>query len=141
MVDENTAVGQRDPFFVDPTLVERGLRGHATTQNALAAYLEEHGIQPLSPAPDEPNFDIAWVHESVTWVAEIKSITVSNEEKQLRLGLGQLLRYRHLLRSRGRIQAVLVVERQPKDTSWINLCEELEIFLTWPDNWQKKLQL
>ncbi len=137
--DENTAVGQRDPFSVDPALVERGLRSHATTQNALATYLEMHGLQPRSPSPDEPNFDLGWVLGSETCVAEVKSLTEANEEKQLRLGLGQLLRYRHLLRSKGIVCAVLVVERQPKDTSWINLCEELNVLLTWPSHWQQNL--
>ena len=116
-------VGQRDPFSVDPTLVERALRSHATTQNALATFLVSHGLQPLSPSPHEPNFDLAWVHDSITWVAEIKSLSESNEEKQLRLGLGQLLRYRQILRVRGNIQAILVVERQPVDKDWALLSE------------------
>ncbi len=137
--DESTSVGQRDPFSVDPTLVERALRSHATTQNALASYLIARGLQPRSPAPNEPNFDLAWMQNREIWVAEIKSITDANEEKQLRLGLGQLLRYRQLLSSKGAVRAVLVVERQPLDASWESLCEELKILLIWPDNWDKKL--
>lgn len=137
--DENTTVGQRDPFSVDPTLVERALRSHAATQNALATYLKEHGVQPRSPASNEPNFDLAWIYDTTTWVAEIKSLTEANEEKQLRLGLGQLLRYRQLLGPKGNVRAVLVTERRPTDSSWENLCKELDILITWPDNWQQKL--
>jgi hypothetical protein len=66
-------------------------------------------------------------------VAEVKSITTANEEKQLRLGLGQVLRYRHLLSYGGRrVVACLVAERQPTDASWTALCTELGITLMWP---------
>ena len=59
--DEEAAVGQRDPFSVDPALVERGIRGHAITQNLLAQFLESCGMVPRSPKADEPNFDLAWL--------------------------------------------------------------------------------
>jgi hypothetical protein len=137
--DEETAVGQRDPFSVDPALVERGLRGHAATQNALAKYLRERGLNPRSPRPDEPNFDLAWVNQKVSWIAEVKSLTKANEEKQLRLGLGQLLRYRQVLSSKGPVRAVLVAERQPTDETWEALCRELNVMLLWPGNWNEKL--
>jgi hypothetical protein len=139
IADEATSVGQRDPFAVDPALVERALRSHASTQNALATYLRDRGLAPRSPAANEPNFDLAWVWNSKIWVAEIKSLTEANEEKQLRLGLGQLLRYRQILGARGSVHAALVVERQPRDTSWVTLCEELGIVLVWPGNWHEKL--
>ena len=50
-------------------------------------------------------------------MAEIKSITADNEEEQLRLGLGQVLRYRQRLLALGHecVVAVLVPERQPHD--------------------------
>ncbi len=38
--------GSRDPFSVDPALVERGLRGHTDTQNELASVLSNTGIEP-----------------------------------------------------------------------------------------------
>jgi hypothetical protein len=133
--DEETSVGERDPFSVDPALVERGLRSHASTQNALASYLISKGVVPRSPKSDEPNFDLGWNRQGIIWVAEVKSLTKTNEEKQLRLGLGQLLRYRQILRGRGPVQAVLVTERQPTDQTWINLCQDLEIILVHPGNW------
>lgn len=89
---------ERQPFTVDPALVERGLQGHADTQNALAQVLRQAGINPRSRRPDEPNFDLAWQANGTIFVAEVKSITDDNEEEQLRLGLGQVLRYRHRLR-------------------------------------------
>ena len=95
--DEDAAVGQRDPFEVDPSLVERALRGHAATQNALAAHVRGRGSDPLSPAPADPNYDLAWRDAGTVYVAEVKSRTDQNEERQLRLGLGQVLRYRDIL--------------------------------------------
>ena len=43
--------GARQPFSVDPALVERDLRGHAGTQNDLAAVLQAAGIEPRSRLP------------------------------------------------------------------------------------------
>jgi hypothetical protein len=123
--------GSREPFSVDPALVERGLRGHAGTQNELATVLRNAGIEPRSSQPTEPNFDLAWQHNGIIYVAEVKSITDANEEEQLRLGLGQVLRYRQrltALRSEG-VVAVLVPERDPRDPSWRALCHELGVVL------------
>jgi hypothetical protein len=122
---------ERQPFIVDPALVERGLKGHADTQNELAQALRQAGIQPRSRLPHEPNFDLAWKARGTVFVAEIKSITDDNEEEQLRLGLGQVLRYRQRLRKLGheRVVAVLVPERSPRDLSWSDLCHELGVVL------------
>jgi hypothetical protein len=121
----------REPFTVDPALVERGLKGHADTQNELAQVLREAGIEPRSRLPGEPNFDLAWQADGTVFVAEIKSITDGNEEEQLRLGLGQALRYRHHLAKLGhqRVVAVLVPERTPRDSSWNDLCSGLGVML------------
>ena len=66
-------------------------------------------------------------------MAEVKSTTEANEERQLRLGLGQVLRYRNLLTERSQTaKAVLVVERPPRDFSWRSLCEDLGVLLVAP---------
>ncbi len=131
--NEELAVSERDPFTVDPALVERANRGHAATQNVLAAYLASRGVEPRSPASDEPNYDLAWTVGEVVYVAEVKSLTNANEEKQLRLGLGQLLRYRQLLGKRhALVRAILMAEREPQDTSWAALCHDLGVKLVWP---------
>jgi len=64
--------------------------------------------------------------ERTVFVAEVKSIDAGNEEEPLRLGLGQVLRYRQRLPALGheRVVAVLVPERQPHDPSWHELCQE-----------------
>lgn len=135
--DENVGVAQRDPFSMDPVAVDRANRAHAATQNALAAFLGTLGIEPRSPAPDDPDADLLWERDGTVFVAEVKSITDSNEEKQLRLALGQVLRYRQLLAVAGhRAIAVLVAERAPAE-SWQALCEELGVVLAWPGDFAR----
>lgn len=131
--DEQAAVAQTDPFSVDPAIRERGLRGHATTQNALASYVSTAGLDPRSPKAGEPNFDLAWEDGQIVFVAEVKSMSFSNEEKQMRLGLGQILRYRQVLSRLGRpVIGVLAVEREPTDPGWKVLCNEVGVVLVWP---------
>lgn len=66
-------------------------------------------------------------------MAEVKSITDKDEVTQLRLGLGQLLHYRHVLqRLIEQVSAVLVLERAPTDDTWAQLCEVLGVELTYP---------
>jgi hypothetical protein len=133
--DETISVAERDPFEVDPQVVERGTRSHATIQNALAAFLVTRGLEPRSPCGEEPEYDLAWSDGTTTFVSEVKSTTNANEEKQLRHGLGQVLRYRHVMqRQHGVVVAVLAIERAPVDESWIHLCQSLGVLLVWPDH-------
>src|SRR5204863_1911105 len=76
-------IARRDPFEVDPDVIDRGNRAHVTTMDALGTFLKQKQIEPLCADPDEPSFDLAWEHGGVLNVAEIKSITAANEEKQL----------------------------------------------------------
>jgi hypothetical protein len=138
--DEEAASAERDPFAIDPALVERGIRGHAITQNALASYLRSLGLEPLSPRMEDPNFDIAWRNGERVFVAEIKSLTNANEEKQLRLGLGQVLRYAQQMRRLGSVSPVLLVERRPSDESWSLLCREIGVILVRPDIFERLRQ-
>lgn len=132
--DEFATVVGPDPFATDPDIVERGTRSHARLQNGLAAQLTASGLVPLSPAAGDPPFDLAWRDEGELHVAEVKSTTAANEEHQLRLGLGQLLRYRHALSAVGEtVHATLYVERQPQDPQWRELCESLDVTLRWPE--------
>lgn len=130
---------QREPFTVDPAIVDRGNQGHASTQDALATFLRAIGVEPRGPdTPREPDFDVGWMHGEITYVAEVKSITSANEEHQLRLGLGQVLRYRHMLAAEGRaVNAVLVPEREPSDRSWIDLCRAVGVTLAWPTQFEE----
>jgi len=134
--DEDTAVAPSTPGTADPATVERGIRGHSQTQNALALAVRRRGLDPRSPTRGEPNFDLAWTSGSRLWVAEVKSITDNNEERQLRMGLGQILRYRHDLRKGGRIvSAVLVTEREPSDPTWSEVARAVDVVLVSPSTW------
>lgn len=123
----------RDPHSVDPNLVDRALRGHRRTQNLLHDILVEAGFQPRSPGPGEPEFDIAWQDGDLICVAEVKSMSATNQEKQLRLAIGQVLRYSYLLSAGHRsVRSFIAVEREPRDPSWLALTAELGITLMWP---------
>lgn len=140
VANTQAVVGERDPFEVDPHIVERGNRGHAITQNALADFLRSNGMVPRSPATDEPDYDLGWSAAGTTLVSEVKSITDANEEKQLRLGLGQVLRYRQVLSKRyAVVVAVLAAEREPRDPAWLELCTALEVILVWPGSFDSVL--
>jgi hypothetical protein len=131
--------GSRDPFSVDPALVERGLRGHTDTQNELASVLSNAGIEPRRGLPPGPVFDLAWQKNGTVFVAEVKSTTAGNEENQLRVGLGQVLRYRQHLSALGhdRVVAVLVPERPPHDPSWRVLCQDLGVVLLCRNDFER----
>jgi hypothetical protein len=133
--DEHVEIALHAPehMGLDSDLGGRGLRAHAITQNMLAQAVERAGHAPRRPRPDEPQYDLAWQAGATTWVAEVKSLTPQNEERQLRLALGQVVRYRQLLAPDGQdVRAVIGVEREPSDSSWRQLCADEGIVLLWP---------
>jgi hypothetical protein len=136
------ATGARNPFEVDPREVDRGLIGHAKTQNALATLIREHGLIPLSPGPGDPGFDLAWTDGPVCHVVEVKSLTRSDQDRQLRLCLGQLLDYQHVLEKSGRSTgAVLAVELAPTDPRWSALCARHSVALVWPGTFDRLFEM
>jgi hypothetical protein len=141
--DENPPEGEREaPPSKDPDSIGRGLAAHNRTQNTIAGILRGFGIEPLSPAHDEPEFDIAWKTMEMFYVCEVKSITAANEERQLRMAIGQVIRYRQKLAARGHepISTLIATERPPSDTSWQDLCEHEGILLLWPDVAESRLK-
>jgi hypothetical protein len=76
----------------------------------------------------------------VTFVAEIKSLSALNQEHQLRLGLGQLLRYRQrLTENRQQVVGLLIAETEPADATWATLCSEYGVILAWPEVFDSRL--
>jgi hypothetical protein len=72
---------------------------------------------------------------------EVKSTTATNEEKQLRLALGQALRYRQLIEgSDGGVVGFIKIEQPPRDASWIDLCRDAGVRLVWPATVRAALQ-
>lgn len=141
--DENSSYPDKEAApSKDPDSAGRGLKAHNHTQNQIAELLRQLGIEPLSPARDEPEFDIAWKAGETFHVCEVKSITAQNEERQLRMAVGQVIRYRQKLAACGHepIAAVVATERRPSDPSWQELCEKEGILLLWPEVAQIRLK-
>jgi hypothetical protein len=130
--DEEVETAAPEPFDVDPDQRDRGTRAHNRTQNALAEALRARRLEPLS-SDGEPDFDLAWEDpDGAAVVAEVKSVTSRNAERQMRLGLGQVLRYRNLVEASGRAaRALLVLSDAPVDRRWVDLCRELGVGLIW----------
>lgn len=128
-------------FETDPDKSDRGTKAHKDTEKALADALNRAGLEPLSWAAGDPHFDIAWRHKGMAFVVEVKSLTVDNEIRQIRLAIGQVLDYAHGLHWEdvGTVRPVVAVECQPTDTHWVDLCEKNGIILTWPGDYDRML--
>ncbi|MFJ8961998.1 hypothetical protein ACIRG5_21680 [Lentzea sp. NPDC102401] len=119
-------------LFTSEKLIKSSNR-HRRLQNTLANLLTAAGLHPRSPSPDTPLFDLTYDVGTTTIVVEVKSLSDDNEAHQLRTGLGQVLYYAELLRSRAtEVQAVLFVERAPSETIWIDVCGRAGVLLAWP---------
>jgi hypothetical protein len=119
----------------DPDSMGRGRAAHNRTQNCIAAAVRELGWLPRSPKPEEPEFDLAWSTDVGVFVCEVKSLTAQNEERQLRMAIGQVIRYRQKLTAAGHepTTAVIATETTPIDVSWDQLCRHEGILLIWPE--------
>lgn len=121
-------------FSVDPDAVDRGTDAHMKVQDELADAVSARGWQPLSPRDSDPLFDIGWITAEAAWITEVKSLTATNEERQLRLGLGQVLSYAYLVDWDVTVnRPVLAVERRPSSSYWSDLCMSHGVVLSWPD--------
>ena len=87
-------------FTRDDSKLERAYAVHADTQRQLARHLRDHGIEPRKRTDGEPDYDIAWSQGGHVVVAEVKSLPEDGVDRQLRVGVGQILHYRELLRRR-----------------------------------------
>ena len=118
----------------DPSERDRATLEHRMLENWLIARVRDEGLSPLD-AVRGPQFDLGWMIDETLVICEVKT-TSGDEVKQLRLGLGQLLHYRaQVLRdAHGSVRAALLVESQPDDGIWTELCEALGVALFWPDD-------
>lgn len=123
--------GESEP---PPDVFGRGLRAHNRTQNLLAVAVRQAGFDPRSPDRGDVEWDLMWQAGDETWVAEVKSISPENEERQLRLAVGQVKRYAQTLAEAGLVvRPMIAVECHPYDESWIDLCNSEAIVLAWPE--------
>lgn len=121
----------------DPEKQDRGTKAHKNIQNALRDALQKVGLDPRSPKVEsgDPPFDIAWKHGNIAFVGEVKSLTADNEDRQIRLAIGQVLDYVYSLQwNVHAVRGVVAIERKPKKIDhWMALCEDHGITLTWPE--------
>ncbi|GAA1877220.1 hypothetical protein [Asanoa iriomotensis] len=93
----------------------------------LMTKLNEVGIKPFQPT--SPRADLAWrTPDGRLHVVEARSILGPTEADRLRLGLGQVLDYRHRLDTSGRPQAYLLVSTLD-DRQWHAICAEVDVRL------------
>lgn len=125
-------------WLYDPSERDRATQIHRSLENWLIAKLRDSGVEPLDPA-GEPYFDLAWRVGDRLYVCEVKS-SANNPVHQLRLGLGQILQYRHMLSGGGRdrISGCILIEDDPGG-EWVTLCSALGILLFWPARWEEVL--
>lgn len=134
--NEGTEVSLRSDLVADGYVaLERAVQSHAQIQNVVAQAATEIGLRPWSPALAGPAFDVALSHgDEHVFVVEVKSATAENLEFQLRIGLGQVLRYAHQLRSDTyTVHPVLAIELHPDD-SWVSLLQDLGVGLLVRDS-------
>jgi hypothetical protein len=104
-------------------------------QNLVADAAKAAGYHVRSPNAMTPQYDVVWVGRGEQVVCEVKSLTATNEPQQIRLGLGQVLDYRHAMSYPGRVfRAVLAVSQEPEDPRWERLCRALSVELVWPES-------
>ena len=118
---------------VDLAELDRSTKRHMDLQDRLAEALRERGVEPLSPAPWQPKFDLAFEHDGRRFVVEVKGGDPVGAQ-QARLGAGQALEYRHLLNVGGpaTVEGVLLFETTPP-RPWVELAEALGLKLLRAD--------
>lgn len=117
----------------DPDQAGRGRAAHDELQNTLARLALDAGRRPLSPCPNDPQFDIAWHDGNTLIVVEVKSTTESNEVHQVRLAIGQIMEYTGILSAvHSQVRAVIAVERPISRSSLITACEQAGVTIVWP---------
>lgn len=124
--------------LLDLSELDRATRHHMILQDRLARMLRERGIEPRSPGPGQPEFDLAFEHEGKRFVVEIKT-SDPVARQQIRLGVGQVLEYRHLLAGeRVEVEPVLLFEAEPPDP-WKLIAERLGLRLLRADRMEQSL--
>jgi len=93
----------------------RRRHGTVSTKMSSPTSCASMGIEPRSPAPWQPQFDLAFEHAGVAYVVEGQEwLPVSVQ--QVRLGGGTIYEYSHLLQDGDqRTRPVLLVEAEPPD--------------------------
>ncbi|SFA56422.1 Sigma-70, region 4 [Rhodococcoides kroppenstedtii] len=116
-------------------LLERAVRSHSKIQNEVARAASQLNLSCWSPAVSGPLFDLVLydAESKRTFVVEVKSATVDNLEFQLRIGLGQVLRYAHALQAGLEAVVPVIAVELPPDEMWRSLLEKVGVGLLVSD--------
>jgi len=103
----------------------------------LMTKLNDIDIKPFQPT--DPRADLVWrTPDGRLHIVEAKSALGPSETDRLRLGLGQILDYRHRLDTDGLPQAYLLVTKI-EDRTWHEICADADVRLlvaTDSDTWR-----
>lgn len=95
--------------------------------------------------PPRVAFDLGWNDGDRYVVCEIKSLTQANEANQIRLGLGQVVDLPPHPSPRDaapkEVIAALVLEQEPVNKRWIDVCAAVGVRLAWPETMAVELGL
>ncbi|MCX5042438.1 hypothetical protein OG921_04510 [Aldersonia sp. NBC_00410] len=115
---------------VDLSKLDAATEAHEKTLRALERHLHGHDIRVHAPLNTAPRFDVGWANGSRVFVGEVKSLSATDQDQQIRLGIGQLLDYQQQLLPQ-KVTPVLILERKPRDQRWRDLCHRLRIVVTY----------
>lgn len=122
---------------IDLAGLDAGTAAHEATVAALVEHLKKQGVTACGPARRAPKFDIGWSSGTSVFVGEVKSLTSTNQDQQIRLGLGQVLDYTyqmdaaHTVRRRNKVKPVLILEQAPAHPRWFDLTRSVGVLLTY----------
>ncbi len=112
--------------------LERATRAHETLRGRLDAHLKAAGVRPHERTRD-PLYDLGWRMRRSLVIAEVKSLTSTYEEHQVRLAFGQVLDYKFQLRdTESSVLPVIVLERKPRRAQhWRAMGKRHGVVVTW----------
>ncbi|WP_193340407.1 hypothetical protein [Pseudarthrobacter sp. AB1] len=115
--------------------LDKGTAAHEATVTALSMTLERRGLLPQRPGLHAPAFDLGWTEDGVIYIAEVKSLTGTDQTQQIRLGLGQVLDYAQQIRqtrlASSPVHPVLVLEHEPSHPRWTETASSAGAELMW----------
>jgi hypothetical protein len=125
-------VGTHDTtgLILDLAGLDASTAAHEATVVALKEHLLRSEMEAQRPGHGAPRFDIGWAKGTHVFIGEVKSLNSTNEDQQIRLGVGQVLDYAHQILRTRKVIPVLVLERAPLSDRWAGLASSAGIVLT-----------
>ncbi|WP_446210113.1 hypothetical protein [Micromonospora sp. IBSANI012] len=113
----------------DADAYRAGVGDHDRLCRSLIAHLAASGVR-AGAGLAGVNVDLAWRNaDGRQFIAEVKSVYAGNQVEQLRLGLGQVLEYRHRLAARGVPVTAALLVSTCSDPTWRDVCGDSGVIL------------